>query len=42
VALSTQWGTTEDEDFPGITALVSPDGEVVAKSMEGVLAVDVP
>ena len=42
VALSTQWGTTEDEDFPGIAALVSPDGEVVAKSMEGVLAVDVP
>jgi predicted amidohydrolase len=42
VALSTQWGTTEDEDFPGIAALVSPDGEVVAKAMDGVLVVEVP
>ena len=42
VAMSTQHGFTEDEEFPGIAALVSPDGEVVAKRMDGTIAVDVP
>jgi predicted amidohydrolase len=28
VAMATQAGTTEDEDFPGLAALVSPSGEV--------------
>jgi predicted amidohydrolase len=29
VAMTTQAGSTEDEDFPGLAALVSPTGEVV-------------
>jgi len=29
VAMATQAGSTEDEDFPGLAALVSPAGEVV-------------
>ena len=28
VAMATQAGATEDEDFPGLAALVSPDGQV--------------
>ena len=32
VAMATQSGPTVDEDFPGIGALVSPDGKVVARS----------
>ena len=31
VALSTQAGSTVDEDFPGLAALVAPGGEVVAR-----------
>ena len=31
VALSTQAGSTTDEDFPGLAALVAPGGEVVAR-----------
>lgn len=45
VALATQAGSTEDEDFPGIAALVSPRGEVVDRLPDwraGTLVVDVP
>ena len=45
VALVTQAGSTVDEDFPGLAALVAPDGRVVARLpdwKEGVLTVDVP
>jgi predicted amidohydrolase len=45
VALTTQAGSTRDEDFPGIAALVSPDGEVVARLPDwkpGTLVVDIP
>jgi predicted amidohydrolase len=45
VAMSTQAGSTEDEDFPGIAALVSPSGDVVARLPDwrpGTLVVDVP
>ncbi len=45
IALVTQAGSTLDEDFPGLCALVSPDGEVVARLpdwQQGVLSVDVP
>jgi predicted amidohydrolase len=38
-------GTTVDEDFPGLAALVGPDGRVAARLpdwREGVLIVDVP
>ncbi len=31
VALTTQAGSTRDEEFPGLAALVSPDGEIVAR-----------
>ena len=31
VALTTQAGSTTDEDFPGLAALVAPGGEVVAR-----------
>jgi predicted amidohydrolase len=31
VALTTQAGSTADEDFPGLAALVAPGGEVVAR-----------
>lgn len=45
VALSSQAGSTVDEDFPGLAALVAPSGEVVARLpdwREGVLVVDLP
>ncbi len=44
VALATQAGSTVDEDFPGIAALVAPSGEVVARLPDwrpGLLTVDV-
>jgi predicted amidohydrolase len=31
VALAGQAGSTADEDFPGLAALVSPDGSVTAR-----------
>lgn len=45
VALAGQAGVTADEDFPGLAALVSPDGNVTARLpdwREGTLVVDVP
>jgi predicted amidohydrolase len=44
VAMATQAGSTEDEDFPGLAALVSPSGEVARLPdwRPGLLAVDVP
>ena len=45
VGLATQAGSTDDEDFPGLGALVSPSGEVVNRLPDwrpGVLLVDVP
>ncbi|MGO9344442.1 MAG: nitrilase-related carbon-nitrogen hydrolase [Acidimicrobiales bacterium] len=45
IALVTQAGSTVDEDFPGLAALVSPEGEVVDRLpdwREGLLTVDVP
>ncbi|MEX1006499.1 MAG: carbon-nitrogen hydrolase family protein [Acidimicrobiia bacterium] len=45
VALTTQAGSTRDEEFPGLAALVSPDGEVVARLSDwqpGTLIVDLP
>jgi len=45
IALVTQAGSTVDEDFPGLAALVSPDGGVVARLPDwnpGLLTVDVP
>jgi predicted amidohydrolase len=45
VAMATQAGSTEDEDFPGLAALVRPDGEVAARLPDwrpGTLMVDVP
>ena len=45
VALATQAGATIDEDFPGLAALVAPDGEVVARTpdwREATLLADVP
>jgi predicted amidohydrolase len=45
VAMSTQAGSTVDEDFPGIAALVTPDGEVAARTPDwrpATLAVDIP
>jgi predicted amidohydrolase len=45
VALATQAGATVDEDFPGVAALVSPAGDVVARTpdwREATLFVDVP
>ncbi len=45
IALVTQAGSTADEDFPGLSALVSPQGDVVARLpdwKEGVLTVEVP
>lgn len=44
VALAGQAGSTEDEDFPGLAALVGPTGEVVARLpdwREGVLTVEI-
>ena len=45
VALTTQAGSTVDEDFPGIAALVAPSGEVVDRLPDwrpGTLVVDLP
>lgn len=45
LALATQAGVTVDEDFPGLAALVSPDGEVVSRLPDwraGTLTVDLP
>jgi predicted amidohydrolase/8-oxo-dGTP pyrophosphatase MutT (NUDIX family) len=45
VALATQAGSTGDEDFPGLAALVSPSGEVVARLPDwrpGTLTVEIP
>ncbi|GAA1040518.1 carbon-nitrogen hydrolase family protein [Virgisporangium ochraceum] len=45
VALAGQAGSTEDEDFPGLAALVTPDGEVAERLpdwREGVLTVEIP
>jgi predicted amidohydrolase len=45
LAVSTQQGATDDEDFPGWAALVGPGGEVVTELpdwQEGSLAVQVP
>jgi predicted amidohydrolase len=45
VAMATQAGSTEDEDFPGLAALVRPGGEVAARLPDwrpGTLTVDVP
>ena len=45
IALAGQAGSTEDEDFPGLAALVRPDGSVAARLpdwREGTLAVDIP
>jgi predicted amidohydrolase len=45
VAMATQAGSTVDEDFPGIAALVDPGGEVVDRLPDwrpGTLVVDVP
>lgn len=45
IALAGQAGSTDDEDFPGLAALVSPDGEVVDRLpdwREGTLVVDIP
>ena len=45
VAMATQAGTTVDENFPGIAALVSPDGRIVDRLPDrqpGMLVVDLP
>lgn len=45
VGMATQAGSTADEDFPGLAALVDPAGEVVARLPDwrpGTLVVDVP
>jgi predicted amidohydrolase len=45
VALVTQAGSTVDEDFPGLAALISPDGEVTDRLPDwrpGTLTVDLP
>ena len=45
VAMATQAGATVDEDFPGIAALVSDDGEVVDRLPDwrpGAITVDLP
>ena len=45
VAMATQAGSTVDEDFPGIAALIDPDGAVVRRLPDwrpGHLIVDVP
>jgi predicted amidohydrolase len=45
IALAGQAGSTEDEDFPGLAALVGPDGGVAARLpdwREGTLTVDIP
>jgi predicted amidohydrolase len=45
IALASQAGSTADEDFPGLAALVSPDGAVTARLPDwqpGLLTVDIP
>jgi predicted amidohydrolase len=45
IALAGQAGSTADEDFPGLAALVSPDGAVTARLPDwraGTLVVDIP
>lgn len=45
VALTTQAGSTRDEEFPGLAALMSPDGDIVARLPDwkpASLVVDVP
>jgi predicted amidohydrolase len=45
IALAGQAGSAADEDFPGLAALVCPDGSVAARLPDwrtGVLTVDVP
>lgn len=45
VALAGQAGATDDEDFPGLAALVGPDGSVSARLPDwraGTLAVEIP
>lgn len=45
IAMAGQAGVTADEDFPGLAALVRPDGGVAARLPDwrpGVLTVDVP
>jgi predicted amidohydrolase len=45
VAMATQAGSTHDEDFPGLAALVTPDGEVARRLPDwhpGELVVDIP
>lgn len=44
IALAGQAGSTEDEDFPGLAALVAPDGNVTARLpdwQEGILTVEI-
>jgi predicted amidohydrolase len=45
IALAGQAGATADEDFPGLAALVGPDGSVAARLPDwrpGTLTVDIP
>jgi len=45
IAMAGQAGSTADEDFPGLAALVGPDGAVAARLPDwrpGLLAVDIP
>jgi predicted amidohydrolase len=45
IALATQAGSTVDEDFPGLAALIAPTGEVAARLpdwREGTLIADLP
>lgn len=45
VALATQAGSTVDEDFPGLAALVGPNGDVVSRTPDwrpATLVVDIP
>jgi predicted amidohydrolase len=45
VAMATQAGSTHDEDFPGLAALVTPDGEVARRLPDwrpGALVVEIP
>lgn len=45
IALAGQAGATTDEDFPGLAALVGPDGRVTDRLpdwREGILTVDIP
>lgn len=45
VAMTTQAGSTVDEDFPGLAALVTPVGKVAARTPDwrpGTLSIDIP